>query len=853
VDRKFPSRPNSVASSWHSKRTGSLRLLRQTKTDHPPSLSSWITEATPTETSILTSIGSYRPERRLIDAEGVLEIPPIPNTSSPVFECAFWFLSCAYISHDHSEWRQHCLSHFRGEEPPIFVQCPLCDDFEYHGTDGWTAWDHRQSHLASHHLRSQSLSTSRPDFHLFQHLWQKRLIDDQDWKELKGENYEPIPVENYVSRRAPGFHSHDSRAARRAPRPDRSQYHQVASHSLAQGANGSATANTEGLQHKVDDVATAPHTSSEIVDEGIEFRKRPQDADVDEQEDAKSIDWNCRPHREEEPMQKSRTVNFSILNETHTDLAQSLAAVHSTKNMVAVASTITNSNNGQPYHQDIVSSSSMALSTRSPGAVPDERSDLLSVIDCSEVESEPGSDSLLFESQSFECSEDSNSVQSMGGLSMEVGSLKEIYVQILVQSFGSTTRPSNAGDGPSNRNDADHRQTKGKGKHRAPSPPDHNTGQLRPSKRPNRRKNAHSNGDDDSDEENGADVPQDYMSIALEDQRLFACPFVKRYPGRYFKCYGHNLDKVSRVKFHLFRDKAHRLPIYCPVCSTTFDEEDIRDEHIRATACQRKPPIQWEGITSGQRQQLSKRSQSTISPEDNWYAIFRLLFPNHPLPHSPYIDLSLTGELGMFREHMYTQGPRIWNSILASRLPEELRSHLATLQSMSERFFPEAVERLCQTWTSQISSTDSLASEPKPLTRITPQVEPGTERFHAILFGEDENPVLQFDDLSSNVIDGLMDHFPIPALQTPGANRSKPNEPEWVEPTWDNDMSLYAPELNQMDQPQGIFWNVANMNMDNNPAVSVGMEELYDVLPPDQDESHSLNRVDFDSVNRAIT
>ena len=63
----------------------------------------------------------------------------LSNNRPGLHECAFWFLSCTYISSDEREWTDHSLSHFRGQEPPRSVQCPLC---EFRGTwgDGWAAW-----------------------------------------------------------------------------------------------------------------------------------------------------------------------------------------------------------------------------------------------------------------------------------------------------------------------------------------------------------------------------------------------------------------------------------------------------------------------------------------------------------------------------------------------------------------------------------------------------------------------------------------------------------------------------------------------------------------------------------------
>jgi hypothetical protein len=157
---------------------------------HPPSLRSCYTEATPTETSISTGIASLFTGVPLLEENnGVLELPRNSQIHTPMYECAFWFLSCGYISHNRDEWLIHCESHFRGEEPPKSVQCPLCE-WAVSSDDGHASWSARMHHLATEHtMLGQTLRTSRPDFGLFKHLWRKRLIDDQDLKELEGGNH----------------------------------------------------------------------------------------------------------------------------------------------------------------------------------------------------------------------------------------------------------------------------------------------------------------------------------------------------------------------------------------------------------------------------------------------------------------------------------------------------------------------------------------------------------------------------------------------------------------------------------------------------------------------------------------
>ena len=65
----------------------------------------------------------------------------------PAFECSYWFLSCTYISYDQEKWLIHCLSHFRSKEPPMSVQCPLCEDFKCTYDNERTAWRYRVEHV----------------------------------------------------------------------------------------------------------------------------------------------------------------------------------------------------------------------------------------------------------------------------------------------------------------------------------------------------------------------------------------------------------------------------------------------------------------------------------------------------------------------------------------------------------------------------------------------------------------------------------------------------------------------------------------------------------------------------------
>lgn len=196
---------------------------------------------------------------------------------------------------------------------------------------------------------------------------------------------------------------------------------------------------------------------------------------------------------------------------------------------------------------------------------------------------------------------------------------------------------------------------------------------------------------------------------------MFACPFVKRSPDRYRKCYAHDLSDISRVKFHLKRCKYHHLPLYCPKCSEIFENRRLHDEHSRVNNCPILPPRSWDGITPEQSGQLSKRTSPKKTAEENWYDIYKIIFPGEPLPSSPYIDVSLSGELSAFREHQLSQGPTIWEDIIRKHLPPHLQQHSEELQSFFISSYQEAVGRLHQGWFSRNQQTSPLPSQSTPL------------------------------------------------------------------------------------------------------------------------------------------
>ena len=187
-----------------------------------------------------------------------------------------------------------------------------------------------------------------------------------------------------------------------------------------------------------------------------------------------------------------------------------------------------------------------------------------------------------------------------------------------------------------------------------------------PKKRSRNNQDGSEDAGDSEDDEDFTAKRRRTSKKAAGNQPSFACPFAKKDPLKYRGCYAYVLKRVRDVKQHLSR--FHQLPIYCPRCTHTFEAEDERDEHIRASPCLiQQQPITFEGVTRAQKILLGQRVSAKMTPSDQWFTIFDILFPGHtPRPKSAYINTELTVELEAFQDLMYTEGPRLISSTIRS-------------------------------------------------------------------------------------------------------------------------------------------------------------------------------------------
>jgi hypothetical protein len=111
------------------------------------------------------------------DHSGALQVPPIRRP--PEYQCIFWFLHCNKTFDNEVQWKAHLERHFGGAGPPKSNTCCFCTEkFE---------WKELLRHLKTKHfVLGHRVGHCRLDFELVNYLKNKRIITDQDWKDLQG-------------------------------------------------------------------------------------------------------------------------------------------------------------------------------------------------------------------------------------------------------------------------------------------------------------------------------------------------------------------------------------------------------------------------------------------------------------------------------------------------------------------------------------------------------------------------------------------------------------------------------------------------------------------------------------------
>ncbi|KAK4159482.1 hypothetical protein QBC43DRAFT_327172 [Cladorrhinum sp. PSN259] len=148
-----------------------------------------------------------------------------------------------------------------------------------------------------------------------------------------------------------------------------------------------------------------------------------------------------------------------------------------------------------------------------------------------------------------------------------------------------------------------------------------------------------------------------------------ACPYYKSDPSKYRSCLLTSLRTGPDVREHIERD--HRRAEYCPRCYKEFSGKQAtgdRRDHIRARKCQlNQGPNTVEGLQGDLLDRLCEWEPvaGTHHPKAQWEEIWRIVFPEAPLPSTtPFLDeqdkyVKVLRDVGRFWEREASEGTMV--------------------------------------------------------------------------------------------------------------------------------------------------------------------------------------------------
>jgi hypothetical protein len=186
--------------------------------------------------------------------------------------------------------------------------------------------------------------------------------------------------------------------------------------------------------------------------------------------------------------------------------------------------------------------------------------------------------------------------------------------------------------------------------------------------------------------------------------RFLACPYWKWNPNKHRRCCKLTLKRIRDVKQHLHR--RHTPESYCERCLFIFPNDQSHQDHIINALCRREPHAQLDGISHSQHRELCKKSNPAFTEENQWFAIWDILFPESERPFSAYIDSELSVDLCLFREHWQNSGQDALLDVLRSN--QWVSMSAEELETQGRRILAEGLDRIYEDW---LSSRSSVTTE----------------------------------------------------------------------------------------------------------------------------------------------
>ncbi|RGP61005.1 hypothetical protein FSPOR_10319 [Fusarium sporotrichioides] len=174
----------------------------------------------------------------------------------------------------------------------------------------------------------------------------------------------------------------------------------------------------------------------------------------------------------------------------------------------------------------------------------------------------------------------------------------------------------------------------------------------------------------------------------------FACPFYRSHPERYFDCISLKMPRISDVKQHLKR--RHMANYFCSRCFKGFSSLKPFQEHVLQQDCSMDLSENTDGVSPTTQNALKVRFERGLSPKDQWYKIWKILFGDTDDDQKPYHEGVFKEITGIIRGIWTEEGQQIISNVQKTMdIPEgcadQLRPAVLELLARVETRFEQKV------------------------------------------------------------------------------------------------------------------------------------------------------------------
>ncbi|KAK3900753.1 hypothetical protein C8A05DRAFT_16974, partial [Staphylotrichum tortipilum] len=190
-------------------------------------------------------------------------------------------------------------------------------------------------------------------------------------------------------------------------------------------------------------------------------------------------------------------------------------------------------------------------------------------------------------------------------------------------------------------------------------------------------------------------------------KRIPVHPSWKAHPDRHRWCFTKILSRVRDVKQHLTR--VHKPPLYFTRCSAMFPGAGALQQYVshpNGLFC--TSSMDLNRISDLQQRQISRKSNRNLSKEDQWFALWDIVFARRPWPASAYRPIGISEELASAREYCAAHGWAVLEEaarkvVAAERWPGFAALSAEERQSVLRRCVGKGYERVFCGWFSAVA------------------------------------------------------------------------------------------------------------------------------------------------------